>query len=165
MQSHPMPETPPVWVDGITIGHMLRETARRHPARPALVFPQFQCRQTYAQFDRDVDAAAKALIGLGINKGEHVALWSTNWPQWVLLQFATARVGAVLVTVNPAYRSHELAYVLKQSDAVALFLIDKFRSSDYLAMVHEAVPELAGDLAGWLASRDYPRLPNLVPLT
>src|SRR5258708_33680666 len=137
MQSHPMPETPPVWVDGITIGHMLRETARRHPARPALVFPQFDCRRTYAEFDRDVDAAAKALIGLGIKKGEHVALWSTNWPQWVVLQFATARVGAVLVTVNPAYGSHELAYVVNPSEEVALFQIGKFRSSDVFATVHE----------------------------
>src|SRR5262245_11339696 len=119
-----MPDAP--WVDGITIGRMLRETARRHPERPALVFPQFGERRTYAEFDREVDATAKALLALGIAKGEHVALWATNWPQWLLLQFATARIGAVLVTVNPAYRSHELAYVLRQSDAAALFLIDKF---------------------------------------
>jgi len=158
-----MPDTP--WVDEITIGRMLRETARRYGDRPALVFRQFDYRRTYAEFDRDVDNVAKSLVSLGVRKGEHVAVWATNWPQWVLLQFATARIGSVLVTVNPAYRSHELAYVLKQSDAVALFLIDKFRSSDYFAMVHEAVPELAGDLTGGLASRDYPRLRNVVSLT
>ena len=64
---------------------------------------------------------AKALLGLGIKKGDHVAVWATNWPKWILLQFATARVGAVMVLVNPAYRTAELSYVLKQSDAVALF--------------------------------------------
>lgn len=153
------------WVHGITIGRMLRETARRHPGRPALIFPQFDYRCTWAEFDREVDAAARALLGLGIRKGEHVALWATNWPQWVLLQFATARVGAVLVTVNPAYRSHELSYVIKQSDAVALFLIDKFRTSDYFAMVHEAIPELAAAKHEGLASRNFPRLRHVISLT
>jgi fatty-acyl-CoA synthase len=152
------------WVDGITIGRMLRETARRHAGRLALAFPQFDCRRTYAEFDREVDATARALIGLGIQKGEHVALWATNWPHWVLLQFAAARVGAVLVNINPAYRSHELAYVIKQSDAAALFLIDKFRTSDYFAMLHEAVPELARDPAGPLASIAFPRLRHVVSL-
>lgn len=159
-----MPDVPVPWVDGITIGRMLRETARRQGQRPALVFRQFDCRRSYAEFDREVDLAAKALLGMGIARGEHVALWATNWPQWVILQFATARVGAVLVTVNPAYRAHELAYVLKQSDATALFLIDRFRSSDYFAMVHEAVPELADAAPGKLSSRNYPRLRNVVSL-
>src|SRR5579872_242678 len=130
------------WVDGITIGRMLRETARRRPERPALAFRQFDFRRTYAEFDLEVDGVAKALLGLGINKGEHVAVWATNWPQWVLLQFATARIGAMLMTVNPAYREQEISYVLRQSDAVALFLIDKFRNSDYFAMLHETIPEL-----------------------
>src|SRR6185295_10657203 len=80
------------WVDGLTIGRTLRETARRHPDRPALVFPQFDYRRTYAEFDSEVDATAKALLGLGIGKGEQVALWATNWPQWVLLQFGAARI-------------------------------------------------------------------------
>src|SRR5207302_5325408 len=119
----------------------------------------------YSEFGRDVDEVARALTGAGIRKGEHVAVWATNWPQWVLLQFATARIGAVLVTVNPAYRSHELAYVIKQSDAAALFLIDKFRSSDYFVMLHEAIPELAGAPPGKLAAKDYPRLRHVVSLT
>ncbi len=160
-----MPDAAAPWVDGITIGRMLRETAKRHPARRAYAFPQFNCRRTYAEFDREVDQAAKALVGLGIGKGEHVALWATNWPQWVVLQFASARVGAVLVNVNPAYRSHELAYVIKQSDAVALLLIDKFRSSDYFAMVQEAIPELAAEPRDGLASASFPRLRHVVSLT
>src|SRR5262245_59980705 len=145
------------WVDGLTIGRTLRETARKHPGRPALVFPQLDCRRTWAEFDHEVDATARALLGLGIQKGEHVALWATNWPQWVLLQFAAARVGAVLVNINPAYRSHELSYVIKQSDAVALFLIDKFRNSDYFTMVREALPELAGAAPGKLGLREFAR--------
>ncbi len=153
------------WVDGITIGRMLRETAQRHSDRPALKFRQFDYRRTYAEFDKEVDATAKALIGLGIKKGEHIALWATNWPQWVLLQFATARIGAVLVNVNPAYRSHELAYVIKQSDAVVLFLIDKFRTSDYFAMVREAIPELARSSSEGLAAKKFPQLRHIVALT
>jgi fatty-acyl-CoA synthase len=153
------------WVDGLTIGAVLRQTAARNPQRDAFVFPQFGERMNWRQFDDEVDRTARALLGMGIAKGEHVALWATNWPQWLLVQFATARIGAVLVTVNPAYRSHELAYVLKQSDAVALFLIDRFRSSDYFAMVHEAVPELAAVGKGGLKSSEYPRLRQVVSLT
>jgi len=165
-----MSETPSPWVDGRTIGEVLRETARRHPERDALVFPGLQpdgttlrntagstdgdrdggdrdedaCfRLTYRQLDEQVDRVARALLALGVQKGEHVAVWATNWPRWVLLQHATARIGAVMVTVNPAYRRSELAYVLKQSDAVALFLTDRFKSSDYFQMVCDAVPELA----------------------
>ena len=170
-----MPVASLPWVDGITIGRALRETARRHPDRLALAFRQFDYRRTYAEFDREVDQVSKALLGLGIQRGEHVAVWATNWPQWVLLQFATARIGAVQVNVNPAYRGHELAYVLRQSDAAALFLIDKFRTSDYFALLQEAVPELAAaaqdaskreapDSAGLVAA-DYPCLRQIVAIS
>ena len=99
---------------------------------------------------------AQALIGLGIQKGDHIAVWATNWPKWILLQFATARIGAVMVLINPAYRTSELSYVLKQSDAVALFLVDAFRASDYFAMVNEAIPELAGRSRASCADRVSP---------
>jgi len=155
-------ETP--WVDGISIGAMLRATAQRVPDRDALIFRQQNVRLTYNEFDAKVDQLARGLMALGIEKGEHVAVWATNWPEWVLLQFATARIGAVLVTVNPAYRAFELAYVLKQSDAKALFLIDRFRTSDYFAMVQEAVPELAGSPPGELTSGEYPRLQHVVAI-
>lgn len=160
-----MQTTSAPWVDGLTIGRMLRGTARRHPGQDALVFPQFDHRRTYRQLDDDVDDVARSLLALGIQKGEHVAVWATNWPQWVLLQFATARIGAVLVTINPAYRAHELAYVLQQSDCVALFLIDQFRGSDYFAMLNEAVPELALSQPGRLQSSGYPRLRHAVAFT
>jgi len=141
------------WVDGLTIGEMLRQTSHRLPDNDALIFASLDksgqefggprsadCyRRTFSQFNQEVDQVARALISLGIQKGEHVAVWATNWPQWVLLQFATARIGAVMVTINPAYRASELAYVLKQSDAVALFLIDRFRRSNYFGLLNEAV--------------------------
>ena len=111
------------WVDGLTIGQVLSETARRHESSDALVFPALGLKTSYADFDRQVTEVARGLLAVGIRRGEHVAIWSTNLPEWVLLQFATARIGAVLITVNPAYRPSELAYVLAQSDAAALFLI------------------------------------------
>jgi fatty-acyl-CoA synthase len=152
------------WVDGLTIGQMLQRTVRDHGGGDALVFPQSGVRMTYAQFDRAVYEAAKGLLALGIRKGQHVALWATNVPEWVVLQFATARIGAVLVTINPAYRPHELKYVLRQSDSVALFLVDKFKSSDYYAMLAEVCPELARSAAGGLSSAEYPRLKWVVAL-
>ena len=120
--------------------------ARRRAAigdHDALVFPALGLRVSYREFSRQVDEAARGLLALGIKHGEHVAIWATNVPEWVVLQFATARIGAVLVNINPAYRPFELKYVLKQSDSVALFLVEQFKTSDYFAMLAEVCPELA----------------------
>src|SRR5205809_8123665 len=91
------------WVDGLTIDQVLAETARRYPDREAMVFPQLGRRWTWRQFSDDVDATARGLLALGVRTGEHVALWATNVPEWVLLQSATARLRAVLVHINPAH--------------------------------------------------------------
>ncbi len=123
------------------------------PDRDALVFPALGLKLSYRQFAAEVDAAARGLLALGIEAGQHVAVWGTNVPGWVILQFATARIGAVLVTINPAYRPFELGYVLKQSDAVALFLVSRFKSSDYFAMLAEVCPQLAQAEPGPLAVR------------
>lgn len=152
------------WVDGLTIGQVLRQTAAQHPNRDALVFPQTGRRWTWREFDAEVDRVAKSLIALGIQDGEHLALWATNVPQWVLLQFATARIGVVLVNINPAYRPFELEYVLKQSDSVALMLVEKFKTSDYFAMLAEIYPELAATKDGVVHSEKYPRLRRIVAL-
>jgi fatty-acyl-CoA synthase len=146
------------WVDGLTIGEVLKRTAKRYPDHDALVFPQLGCRRSYRQFRADVDRAARGLLALGIHAGDHVAVWATNVPEWVVLQFASARIGAVLVTINPAYRPFELKYVLKQSDAKALFLVDRFKSSDYFAMLAEVYPELAASQPGKLNAEQFPRL-------
>lgn len=146
------------WVDGLTIGEVLARTAQRFPDNDALVFPALELRKSYAQFDQAVSEAAKALLAMGIRRGQHVAVWATNVPEWVVLQFATARIGVVLVNINPAYRPFELKYVLRQSDSVALFLVDRFKSSDYHAMLNEVCPQLPGSTPGKLASAEFPNL-------
>ena len=125
------------WVDGLTYGQVLAQTAARCPDRDALVFPQLGYRRSYAAFAAEVGTVARALLALGVRPGEHVGIWATNLPQWVLVQFAAAQVGAVLVNVNPAYRAHELAYVLDQADIAVLFLTDRFKGSDYFALLAE----------------------------
>jgi fatty-acyl-CoA synthase len=159
-----MADSPVPWVEGKTIGEALAATIAAHGANDALVFPQLELRLTYSEFGERVDDAASGLLALGIRPGEHVAVWATNIPQWVLLQYATARIGAVLVTINPAYRPHELKYVLAQCDAVALFLVDQFKSSDYFAMLREVCPELANAEPGRLAAAQFPRLRWVVAL-
>ncbi len=151
-------------VEGKTIPQVLLETAQQYAEQDALVFPQQDLRMSWAEFERATYEAAKGLLALGIGKGDHVAIWATNWPEWVILQFATARIGAVLVTVNPAYRAHELEYALKQSDSVALFLIDRFKSSDYFGMLNQVCPELQHAVPGELQSEKFPKLRWVVSL-
>lgn len=166
------------WVEGLTIGEMLRQTAAKWSDQDAVVFPGLTPEETlrpkteadecyrlmFSDLDHQVNHIARALLGLGVQKGDHVAVWATNWPRWVLLQFATARIGAVLVTINPAYRKAELAYVLKQSDARVLFLVDEFRRSDYFAILNEAIPQLSHSQGSSLALDDYPKLRHVVAL-
>ena len=104
----------------ITIGDLLDRQAERFGDNDALVHVDWDVSYTYREFRAECDRVARGLMALGINKGDHVGIWATNYPEWVVAQFATAKIGAVLVTVNPAYRTHELEYLLLQSDAVAL---------------------------------------------
>ena len=146
----------------MTIGDLLDRQADRFGERDALVHVDWGLRYTWRQFREECDQVARGLVALGIEKGDHVALWATNYPEWVVAQFATARIGAVLVTVNPAYRTHELEYLLNQSDAVALMLIGNFRTSDYVGMLQEVAPELAGASPGQLQSGKLPALRNVI---
>ena len=146
----------------ITMGELLDRQAGRFGDRDALIHVDWDVRYTWRQFREECDRVARGLMALGIGKGDHVAIWSTNYPEWVIAQFATAKIGAVLVTVNPAYRTHELEFLLNQSDAVALMLIGSFRTSDYAAMLGEVVPELAHSVPGQLHSEKLPRLRNVV---
>src|SRR5581483_7259763 len=144
------------WVDGLTFVEVLDRTAERHGERDALVFPWLNYRRSYAEFRADVRRAARALMALGINRGDHVGVWATNWPQWVIIQFAAAHVGAVLVNVNPAYRSHELRYVLQQADITTLLLTDRYKTSNYFDLLAEVCPELGRCPPGELRSADCP---------
>ncbi|MFD4133371.1 AMP-binding protein [Streptomyces goshikiensis] len=125
---------------GDTIGENLDRTVRRFPGRDALVDRAAGRRWTYAELGADVDALALGLLDLGITKGDRVGIWAPNRAEWTLVQYATAKIGAILVTVNPAYRSHELEYVLRQSGMRMLVAAERFKSSDYAAMIEEVRP-------------------------
>ncbi|MFD6108606.1 AMP-binding protein [Streptomyces yangpuensis] len=125
---------------GDTIGENLDRTVHRFPDRDALVDLAAGRRWTYAELAADVDALALGLLDLGIAKGDRVGIWAPNRAEWTLVQYATAKIGAALVTVNPTYRSHELEYVLRQSGIRLLAAADRFKSSDYAAMIEEVRP-------------------------
>jgi fatty-acyl-CoA synthase len=129
---------------GETIGENLRRIAGAVPGREALVDVPSGRRWTYAQFDADTDTLARGLIAAGIEAGDRVGIWSPNCPEWVLLQYATAKAGVVLVNINPAYRSHEVGYVLRQSGIRMLVSAESFKTSNYRGMIEE----VSGDAAG-----------------
>ena len=146
----------------ITFGDLLDRQAERLGDREALVHVEHGLRFTFSEFRAECDRVARGLISLGIKKGDHVGIWATNYTEWVVAQFATAKIGAVLVTVNPAYRTHELEYVLGQAELSALILINSFKTSDYVAMLNEVVPELRDSAPGELHSSKLPYLRNII---
>ena len=129
---------------GDTIGADLDRTAARHPDREALVDCTAGRRWTYTELVAEVDAVALGLADLGVGKGDRVGIWSPNRAEWVFVQYATAKLGAVLVNVNPAYRTHEVEYVLNQAGIRTLVCAPSFKTSDYVAMVAEVRPRCAG---------------------
>jgi fatty-acyl-CoA synthase len=134
---------------GETIIQNLRRTVRRVPDHEALVVPHQRYRVTYRAFWDQLNVVARALLGRGVAKGDRVGIWAPNRYEWVLIQYATAGIGAILVNINPAYRSHELEYVLQQSGTSLLIHARGFRSTDYVAMVREVrsrCPELRASL-------------------
>src|ERR671912_479878 len=149
-------------IDGLTVGGLLDLVAGRRPEEEALVYADRDLRYTYQEFKEVVENCARSLMALGIDKGDHVAVWGQNVPEWVTLQFATGKVGAVLVTINPAYKSHELKYVLEQSDSAALFMTKGVGNADFLQILQDAIPELdeAGD--GELSIEELPFLKNVI---
>ncbi len=138
-----------------TVGEVLNRAAAALPEADAVVYPDRGLRWSYRELRDRVDRLARGLLALGVAKGEHVAVWATNVPEWVLLQFATAKVGAVLVTVNTNYQRHEVGYVLGQSDATTVFLTDGFRDVDYVAVMRDL-------LAGKEPGADLSRLRRVV---
>ncbi|MFE5582301.1 AMP-binding protein [Kitasatospora sp. NPDC056531] len=125
---------------GDTIGENLDRAVRAFPERDALVDRRTARRWTYAQLAADVDALALGLLELGLAKGDRVGIWAPNCAEWTLTQYATAKLGAILVTVNPAYRAHELEYVLNQAGIRVLVAAERFKTSDYAAMIEEVRP-------------------------
>lgn len=143
-----------------TIPQLLRDAVSRYGPRDALVFPEH--RLSYYDLDRAVDALASGFLALGLEKGDRLGIWSPNRLEWVLTQFATARIGVVLVNINPAYRLSELEYALNKVACKALVLAPAFKSSDYLGMIRTLAPELETTERGKLHASKLPHLRHVI---
>lgn len=149
---------------GLTIGDMFDQTTEKYPDHPALISRHQHIRLTYRELQAQVNQCAKGLMQLGIKKGQRVGIWAPNCAEWCIVQFATSKIGAILVNINPAYRVHELEYVLNQSGCTALVIAPEFKSSNYTAMVQSLAPELATSQPGQLAAAKLPELRIVVRL-
>lgn len=127
---------------GKTIGGLFDEVVELYPDNEALVVHHQGIRLTYRQLKEQVDTCARALIAAGMNKGERVGIWAPNCAEWAIVQYATAKIGAILVNINPSYRLHELEYALNHSGCSLLFTADEFKKSNYLEMLNHLAPEL-----------------------
>jgi fatty-acyl-CoA synthase len=145
-----------------TLGQILDETVAKYPDNDAVIYVDRDYRQTYRQFAEVVDDLAKGLMALGVQHGEKVAVWATNVPYWVALQFATAKMGAILLTVNTNYREHEIRYLLTQSECENLFIIDGFRDHDYVQTIYNMIPELKTQPRGQLRCPTLPHLKRVM---
>lgn len=148
----------------MTIGEMLHKQAVENADVEALVAPYRELRYTYKELDEETDIIARGFMGMGIKRGDHVAIWATNYPEWVLTQFASAKVGAVLVTVNTNYKQFELEYLMKQSDSMTLVMMKGFKDSDYVSHIRGLCPELNEMEPGKLDSEKLPYLKNVIYL-
>ncbi|MBE7083582.1 MAG: AMP-dependent synthetase [Clostridiales bacterium] len=147
----------------LTFSEVLDEMVARYPDQLAFKYTTLDYTRTYSQFRDDVDRTAAALISLGVEPGHHVSIWATNIPQWFITFWATVKIGAVLVTVNTAYKIHEAEYLLRQSDTHTLVMIDSCKDSDYKAIIEELCPELKTVKAGQpLYSKKLPFLRNVI---
>jgi len=144
------------------LGDLLDKCIREHPDNDAIVYVDRELRLSWTQWGMEVDRVAKGLMAMGVEKGMKVAVWATNVPDWITLMFATAKIGAILLTINTNYQSAELDYVLKQSDMDVLFLIDGVRDTDYVQTVYDLVPELKTQPRENFHSETYPYLKKVV---
>lgn len=147
---------------GKTIGEMFDEIADKYPDSDAIVSVQQGIRYTYREMKDETDRVAKGLLSLGLKKGDRLAIWATNIAEWVITQVATAKVGIILVNINPAYRTHELEYVLKQSESQALLIMDKFKTSNYIQMFYDVCPEARTCKPGKISSEKLPFLKTAI---
>ena len=145
-----------------TIGQLVKDTVARYPENPALIQPEFNLHQNYRDFYASCRETAKGLMAIGVKRGDKISVWTTNIPQWVYLQFSLGMIGGVLVTVNTNYQSHELEYILEQSDSTSLFLMDSYRDTSFYDTVRRVTPELDSCAAGSLISAKLPLLKNVI---
>lgn len=149
---------------GIPIGDMLDVISSRFPENDALIVHHQNIRLTYREFNQVVNTCAQAFLALGIEKGDRVGIWSPNRYEWTVTQFATAKIGAILVNINPSYRLHELEYVLNQSGCNTLIIADVFKTSNFTEMVNTLAPELAISVKSHLKSEKLPSLRTVIRL-
>ncbi|TAL86671.1 MAG: AMP-binding protein [Rhodanobacter sp.] len=149
---------------GDTIGSLLDRITAQHPQRPALVVRSQHIRWNYAELHTEVERTAAGLLGLGLEPGDRIGIWAPNRAEWVLMQFATARAGLILVNINPAYRSHELEHALNKAGCRALVMSRRFKSSDYLQILAELAPELSRSRPGELQAARVPVLREVIVL-
>jgi fatty-acyl-CoA synthase len=149
---------------GITIGDLFDQTVERYADNEALIVYHQNIRWTYRQLKKQVDECARALMSIGLKKGERIGIWSPNRYEWAVTQFATAKMGAVLVNINPSYRLHELEYALKQSGCSMIVIADQFKTSNYTQMMYDLVPELKTTDRGALKSAKLPDLKAVIRL-
>lgn len=145
-----------------TLGDILEKWVFETPDQEFVVYPDRNLRFTYAAFNERVDNLAKGLLYAGIQPGDKVGIWAKNVPDWLTFMFATAKIGAVLVTINTNYKLTELEYILRNADIHTLCLVDGYRDSDYVQMVFELVPELRTQARGELKTHKFPELKNVV---
>nr|WP_321484638.1 AMP-binding protein [uncultured Draconibacterium sp.] len=144
-----------------TLGNILEKWAFETPDKDFIVYPDRNLRFSYKQFNERVDRLAKGLLFIGIKPGDKVGVWAKNVPDWTTLMFATAKIGAILVTVNTNYKLAELEYILKNADINSFFIVDGYRDSNYVKMISELVPELKTQPRGKLKSEKFPQLKNV----
>ncbi|HUY78673.1 MAG TPA: AMP-binding protein [Ktedonobacterales bacterium] len=149
---------------GMTIGDLFDQTVKRYAGRDALIVRQQGLRYTYAQLREEVDRWARGLLALGITKGDRVGIWAPNRAEWAITQFATAKIGAILVNINPSYRLHELEYAMNQSGCVALVTAPTFRTTSYVEMLQTLCPELQRSAPGQLDAHRLPHLRHVITL-
>src|SRR5512137_404175 len=147
---------------GMTIGEMVDSIATKYPDNEALVSVHNNVRWTYREFRERVNQVARGLMGLGVEKGDRVGIWAMNHADWIVVQFATAKIGAIMVNINPAYRTYELEFVLKQSEVSTLIIQGRFKTSDYVGMFYEACPEAFEAKPGKISSEKFPFLKNVI---
>jgi len=145
-----------------TLGEILEKWAFETPDKEFMVYPDRNLRFTYAQFNERVDNLAKGLLYIGVKPGDKVGIWAKNVPDWTTFMFATAKIGAILVTINTSYKLSELEYLLKNADVNTLCLADGYRDSDFVKMIFDLIPELKEQARDELKSQKFPELKNIV---
>lgn len=148
----------------MTIGDMFDQTVERYPDNDALIVRHQHIRYTYRQLREKVDECAKALLALGLEKGDRLGVWAPNCAEWTITQLATSKIGVIQVNINPSYRLHELAYALNQSGCKAIVTADQFKTSNYTEMIYELAPELYVCEPGQLKAEKVPELKTVIRL-